>query len=108
MIKPELYDVVEIITELPEYNLHAGTRGTVVLQYSDEDFEIEFEDEEGNSLAICTLPLHQFIVVWQANGEHAVSITDQIAQIVSRLPNEVGSEVLDFARFLSMRANHSS
>jgi hypothetical protein len=35
MIKPELYDVVELTIDLPETKIQAGALGTIVEQYNE-------------------------------------------------------------------------
>lgn len=32
-----------------------GTNGTIVLKYSENDFEVEFFDEEGNTIDVYTI-----------------------------------------------------
>jgi hypothetical protein len=103
MIKPELFDTVELLVDLPEQNLRAGTQGAIVHQYTDEAYEVEFTNEDGETIALCALQLDQFIVVWRAETQQWVPIADRVAQIVARLPDNAGVEVLDFARFLSVR-----
>ena len=48
-MKPEEYDIVQLLRPLPEYNLPAGARGAVVFDYtkdSDKDlppaYEVDF------------------------------------------------------------------
>ena len=41
-LRPELFDVVELLIDLPEHNLSAGVRGAIVEEYSDRHYEIEF------------------------------------------------------------------
>ncbi|MBU0512423.1 MAG: DUF4926 domain-containing protein [Chloroflexi bacterium] len=106
MSDPELFDVIELLTDVPEQNLRAGTQGTIVHQYSDEIFEIEFTNTEGETLALCALPFRQFIVVWQSEYQRWVPVVEQLVQIVARLPEKAGTEVLDFARFISVRTEH--
>lgn len=103
MITPDLYDAIETIYSLPEYNLPAGAQGTLVHQHTTDTFEVEFVDEDGETLALCPLSSQQFIVVWQAKTERHVPISDQLAQIVTLLPAPAKTEVLDFARFLTVR-----
>jgi hypothetical protein len=103
MIEPTLYDVVEILYALPGESLPAGSQGTLVHQHEANVFEVEFVNEAGETTALCTLARHEFIVVWQAATEQPVSIAEQVAQVVALLPQQAGSEVLDFARFLSQR-----
>jgi|tagenome__1003787_1003787.scaffolds.fasta_scaffold17771611_1 hypothetical protein len=61
-MKPEEYDVVRLIRDLPEHNLSAGSTGAVVMDYSkhsDEKlppaYEVEFVDSEGVTEALVTV-----------------------------------------------------
>ncbi|MFN6272784.1 MAG: DUF4926 domain-containing protein, partial [Microcystis sp.] len=44
MIKPELFDLVELLVDLPEHNLIMGEQGTIVEDYNDGCYEIEFSN----------------------------------------------------------------
>jgi len=103
MIAPKLFDVIEVLSDLPDKGVRAGMRGTLVEQYTPDAFEVEFANDEGETLALCALTSRQFIVVWQAETKQPVSLEHQTAQIVARLPEKAGEEVRDFARFLSVR-----
>lgn len=112
MIEPQLFDTVELLIDLPEQNVRAGARGAIVHAHTDDMFEVEFFDEDGETMALSALPASQFIVVWRAETEEWVPLEDQIAQIVARLSDEARTEVRDFAHFLSTkersRPPHSS
>jgi len=108
VIKPALFDVVEILYPLPEENLPAGSQGTLVHELAGDVFQVEFVNDNGETTALCTLSSQQFIVVWQADTEHMVPIAEQVAQVVTLLPQQAGTEVLDFARFLSQRQAENS
>lgn len=103
MIKPELYDVVELIYPTENGLLPPGTEGTIVLEHDENAFEVEFVNEDGETLASCTLTRDQFLVVWQAATQLPVPLAEQVAQLVELLPQTARTEVLDFARFLSAR-----
>ncbi|NEQ98080.1 MAG: DUF4926 domain-containing protein, partial [Cyanothece sp. SIO2G6] len=49
MIKPELLDIVELIVDLPKYNLRAGDRGTIVELHTDTVYEVEFSNAYGET-----------------------------------------------------------
>ncbi len=51
----KLLDVVALLKALPGQHLKAGQVGTVVEVYGDDDFEVEFVDKKGQTIAI--LPL---------------------------------------------------
>ena len=103
MIKPKLFDVIEILYPIEKGDLPAGAQGTLVHQYAEDNFEVEFINEQGETIALCTLNRSQFVVIWQAETEQDVLLAEQVAQVVALLPNQAGNEVLDFARFLSLR-----
>jgi len=103
MIKPMLYDVVELVRPLPEENLPAGSQGTIVHQHNDHAFLVEFSNDQGETTALTTLFREQFIVVWRAKNEQELPVADQLAQLLEILPPQAAIEVLDFARFLTTR-----
>jgi hypothetical protein len=103
MIEPELLDVVELIYPVEEGSLVAGMQGTLVERYSKGIYEVEFVAEDGETIALLPLTRDRFIVVWQVGTGRDVPLAEQVAQVVALLPREAGSEVLDFARFLSFR-----
>lgn len=103
MIEPKLFDVVELLVDLPAQGLRAGSRGAVVECYPDQAYEVEFTNLEGETLAMMVLNPFQFIVVWKAETKTWVSVAEQIEALVSRLTDDTRQEVLDFARFLYER-----
>ena len=60
MIKPELFDSVELLIDLPDENLRAGDKGAIVHQHDDKNFEVEFMNAEGETLALVTVNSDQF------------------------------------------------
>lgn len=61
-MKPQEYDVVQLLRPLPEHNLSAGSRGSVVMdytKYSDSSFlpayEVEFAKSDGVTQAVVTV-----------------------------------------------------
>ncbi len=103
MIKPEQFDGVELLTALSEQSLQAGMRGAIVECFSNQAYEVEFTNPDGETLALVTLAPHQFIVVWQAETKTSVSVAEQIESLVARLTEDTRQEVLDFARFIYER-----
>ena len=101
--RPDLFDVVELLVDLPEHHLYVGDRGAIVHCHPDDTCEVEFTNEEGETLALCFLSPQQFIVVWQARTRAWVPIAEQVAAMVTRMPEGVEQEVLNFARFLHTR-----
>jgi hypothetical protein len=103
MTEPELFDVIELLVDLPEDNLSIGVRGAIVECYENNNYEVEFTNEEGETLAACTLSSEQFIVVWKASTKSWLTVSEQIAAVINYLPEERKQEVLDFARSLYQR-----
>lgn len=103
MTKPELFDVIELLVDLSEYNLRAGNQGAIVECYNDAQYEVEFTDSDGETLALSTLSSEQFIVVWKANKKNWLSVSEQVADIIVHLPEERQREVLNFARSLAQK-----
>jgi hypothetical protein len=77
MIRPQLYDAIEILIDLPAYNLRAGDRGAVVHKHADDLFEIEFATEAGATIALSALSASQFVVVWRAETEARSRLNDK-------------------------------
>ena len=67
-MKPELFDIVELLVNLPEFQQSIGTQGTIVECHAPNHFEVEFSNEAGETTALCVLSPQQFIVVWQAQS----------------------------------------
>lgn len=104
---PDLFDVIELTVDIPERGLRAGRQGTIVHCHPGDAYEVEFTNEAGETLALCTLSPNQFIVVWRAKTKEWVPIAERIAALMSQLPEEARKEVLDFARFLHARRQQS-
>jgi hypothetical protein len=71
-MKPEELDVVRLLRPLVEHDLPAGSRGTVVMdytRYSDNDlapgYEVEFVDADGVTQAVVTVSGDDLEVVWR-------------------------------------------
>ncbi|NOT57611.1 MAG: DUF4926 domain-containing protein [Deltaproteobacteria bacterium] len=103
MMQPALFDVIEVLVDLPEHHVQAGTQGTIVHGYPNNVFEVEFVNEDGETTALCPMLPTQFIVVWQTSTKMWLTAEDQAAALVLHLPEEAKQEVLDFARFLHAR-----
>ena len=71
--------------------------------HSNQAYEVEFTSDEGDTLDFLAVRQEQFMVVWRAKTQDWVPVAEQIASLVANLPDEIGLEVLDFARFLSER-----
>ena len=65
-MQPALFDTVELLVDLPAYDLRSGSLGAIVHAYDERNYEVEFINAEGKATALCPLSTEQFIVVWQA------------------------------------------
>ena len=102
---PELFDVIELVVDLPDQGLYAGMQGTIVHVHAEGvAYEVEFTDDQGAALALVALSPEQFVVVWRSREQEWVPLAERIASLVARLPESDGAEVYDFARFVSVRA----
>ncbi len=59
-----LFDVVMLKTDLPDFHLVKGETGTVVDCYADGEYEIEFSDDDGETLTTLTVSPDSFEVIW--------------------------------------------
>lgn len=59
----ELLQVVALLTELPEANLHKGQVGTIVEVHTPTAFEVEFVSKQGKTIAIETLRAEQLFLL---------------------------------------------
>ena len=59
-------DVVQLTKDLPEENLKAGDKGTIlmVLSVSPPVYEIEFMNDDGETLAVTTIYNHPLSLIW--------------------------------------------
>ncbi|MDM8552667.1 DUF4926 domain-containing protein [Desulfobacterales bacterium HSG2] len=105
---PDIGDIIEIVTDIPEKNLRAGVRGAVVHCHGNDFHEIEFTDENGETLDFSALNERHFIVVWRAETRQWIPIAEQTSALVASLPDDAARQVLNFARFLSVQTCQSS
>lgn len=61
--KFKLLQLVALINDLPEQGLKAGTRGTIIEEFTvpHEAYEVEFVDDDGRPFAQVALQPHQII-----------------------------------------------
>lgn len=104
---PDLFDVIELIEDIPDRGLRSGMQGTIVDCHPSEVYEVEFVNEEGETLALLALSPDQFTVIWRAKTKSWVPAAERIAALLTHLPDEAEQEVLDFARFLHARKAQS-
>lgn len=97
---PDIGDIVEIIRDIPEKNLCAGEQGTIVHRHEDSAYEVEFTDEDGETLDFFALHAEDFIVIWQAETRRWISAAERISFLVAALPEEDIKQLFNFARFL--------
>lgn len=105
-MKPELFDVFELLTDLPGAAIRAGALGTIVEEHrADEAFsqrapayEVEFANSEGETLELRALVSEQFIVVWKHVTQTWVPLADRVAAMIQTLPEERQEQALNFAR----------
>jgi len=100
MIKPELFDVVELLIDLPDLEIKAGELGTIVEEHNDHAYEVEFSNDKGETLAFLALIPEKFIVVWK-NATHSwVPLSDRINAMLQLIPEDGQEKVLNFTRSL--------
>ncbi len=103
MKSPELFDVVELLVNLPEAGLQLGAQGAIVEQYPDQFYEVEFANGAGETIALVTLMAPQFVVVWRSSSKASVPVVERFEALMATLPEEALQEVFDFARFIQSR-----
>ena len=86
--------------DLPDVQLQAGDQGTIVEEYEDRAYEVEFSNSHGETLALLVLKPEQFVVVWQNTTKTWVPLTDRITAVLQKLPEDRQQQVLNFARSL--------
>ena len=63
----EEFDGVELIE--PFEDLQVGMKGTIVIKYNEKDYEVEFFDENHDSIGVYTIP-GKYIKVYWKYSEH--------------------------------------
>ena len=59
-----LYDVVALLEDLPEYNLKRGQVGTLVEEWEPGIYEVEFADTTGVTYAMVALRSDQLMTLY--------------------------------------------
>ncbi|WP_333433368.1 DUF4926 domain-containing protein, partial [Microcoleus sp. MON2_D5] len=72
-------------------------------RYDDGNYEVEFSDRSGETIALCTLSTEQFLVVWKSKERRWLSVSELLAAMVGRLSDERQIQVLELARSLSQK-----
>ena len=69
---PGELDVVRVRHTLPEHNIAAGAKGTVVMVHDTPGlpraYEVEFSDSDGATLALATLEQNDIDFTWRFRG----------------------------------------
>ncbi len=84
MTNPELFDIIELLVDIPEYNQSIGSQGTIVECYDDNSFEIEFSNEDGETTALFALSRQQFIVVWESSTKQWLPTVEKLAHAIKQ------------------------
>ena len=92
MNQPELFNIVELLVDLPEDELSAGVQGTIVECYGKDAYEVEFSNFDGETLALCNLSPEQFVIVWQGLEQLKVKMRQEEIEIN---PSEIWGDVRD-------------
>jgi hypothetical protein len=98
MNNPELFDVIELLIDLPVHNLTAGDRGAICEEYDNSHYEVEFTNSDGESIALVVLSIESFVVVWRSASKTWVPVAEKIQALVSALPEENLPGIFEFAR----------
>lgn len=104
MITPELFDIVELLVDVPGTKLRASDRGAIVDQHNDRAYEVEFTNSYGETLELAVLSPEQFMVVWQSQTKAWVPVATRLTTVVESMPTERQEQVLNFARSLYQTA----
>ena len=99
---PEIGDIIELTSDIPERNLRSGMQGTIVHCHDSMAYEIEFINENGETTELSALSPNQFIIVWEVENRKWVPVSEQLTALVKKLPETSVKEIFDFARFLSV------
>jgi Domain of unknown function (DUF4926) len=100
MIEPELFDIVELLIDLPEKVLQAGMQGAIVECFGSNTFEVEFSNDEGETIKILPLKSSQFVIVWRSKDNAWIPVTEKVAALLSVLPGDRQQQVFEFAKSL--------
>jgi len=78
---PDIGDMVELVADIPQKKLWAGDRGIIVNRHGNDVYEIEFTDENGETIDFTALHTKQFIIVWRAENRQWIPIAEQISAL---------------------------
>lgn len=74
-----LLEVVVLMSDIPQYNLHRGEIGTVVECYPNDAYEVEFVAQDGYTYALVTLRADQFVPLREKPTHDTPGIVPAIA-----------------------------
>ena len=77
MKNPELFDIIELLIDLPADRLCAGDRGAICEEYDNSQYEVEFTNSDGESIALVALSIDSFVVVWRSASKNWVPIANK-------------------------------
>jgi hypothetical protein len=106
MIKPELFDIVELLVSIPDCKLLPGTQGAIVECHSEQAYEVEFTNHSGETQDLCTLSPAQFVVVWRSQTNRWLPLPEKVTAVISHLPEEQQQQVFAFACTLHQTRSH--
>lgn len=100
MTSPELFDLIELIVDVPKAGLRIGDQGNIVeIMGEGQGYMVEFVDDEGYTTHLIFLEPQTFLVVRRHEKKENVSTAEQTAEITARLPDENSQRILDFVRY---------
>lgn len=67
----KVLDVVAVLEDVPKHSLRRGEVGTVVEQWKDGAYEVEFSDDSGEAYAFAALRAEQLMKLNFPKGEWA-------------------------------------
>lgn len=71
MSEVKMLDIVAVVEDLPEHGLRRGEVGTVVEQWKEGVYEVEFSDDAGEAYAFVALPAEKLIPLYYRRREAA-------------------------------------
>ena len=61
----KLLSVVRLKNDHPEHNLKAGSQGTIVEIYNNNNYGVEFSDENGKTEALAAFKIEELELIWE-------------------------------------------
>lgn len=60
----KILSVVALLNDQPDHDLRRGAIGTIVEDYGDGNYEVEFVDRSGETYALITAPEHYLLPLY--------------------------------------------